>query len=301
MINHILVIGKNGQLGRSLQKVVKKFTYSDWDFFFITRNMLDLSNLDSINDFFQDQHFSAIINCAAYTSVDKAENNFKLADQINHLAVARLAEIAKNQSIPLIHISTDYVFHGKGLKPYEETDKTNPQNIYGLTKLKGEQVMMESGCTGAIIRTSWLHSEFGNNFVKTMLALGIKCDSLKVVIDQVSSPTYATNLAKLLIVLLNKNQITKILNSQFNIYHFSDEGNCSWYDFAKAIFELSDISCKVKPVETKDYPSSVKRPKYSVMNKTKIKNHLPDLEVQHWRESLIDCLAEIKNKDSYLS
>ncbi len=299
MTKRILVIGKNGQLGRSLQKVVKKLVYSDWDFFFIARNILDLSNLDSINDFFQDQHFAAIINCAAYTSVDRAENEVKLADQINHLAVGQIAKIAKNQTIPLIHISTDYVFHGQGLKPYQEKDKTNPQNIYGLTKLKGEQVMIKSGCTGAIIRTSWLHSEFGNNFVKTMLALGKKRNSLKVVIDQVGSPTYATNLAKLLLAMLNKNQKTKILNSQFNIYHFSDEGNCSWYDFTKAIFDLSNISCQINPVETKDYPSSVKRPKYSVMDKSKIKNHLPDLEVQHWRESLINCLTEIKNKESY--
>lgn len=299
MGKRILVIGKNGQLGKSLLKVIldntMKLKVSNWDFNFIARDELDLSNLKKIKEFFHCQKFSGIINCAAYTSVDKAESDIELADQINHLAVAQLAEVAKNQDIPLIHISTDYVFHGQEFKSYKETDKTDPQNIYGLTKLKGEQSLISSGCTGAIIRTSWLYSEYGKNFVKTMLDLGKEHDSIRVVSDQVGSPTYATNLANAIITMLNKNQTIKILNSQLNIYHFSDEGICTWYDFAKAIFKICDINCEVNPIATKDYPSQAKRPNYNVMNKSKIKQYLPDFVIPHWRESLINCLSEIEN------
>lgn len=299
MSKRILVIGKNGQLGRSLLKVISdntmKFKVSYWDFNFIARNELDLSNLKKIKEFFQNQKFSGIINCAAYTSVDKAESDIELANQINHLAVAQLAEVAKNQDIPLIHISTDYVFHGQEFKSYKETDKTDPQNIYGLTKLKGEQSLISSGCMGAIIRTSWLYSEYGKNFVKTMLNLGNERDSISVVNDQVGSPTYATNLANAIFAMLEKNQTIKILNSELNIYHFSDDGICTWYDFAKAIFKICDINCKINPVGTKDYPSQAKRPNYNVMNKSKIKQYLPDFVIPHWRESLISCLSEIKN------
>ena len=316
MIKRILVTGKNGQLGQSLQKVVRNFsqffnatTYdldlehytSEADFVFVSRDELDLSNKDSIINFFKNQKFSGIINCAAYTFVDKAETDEKLADQINHHAVAQLAKIAKNQSIPLIHISTDYVFHGQPHKPQVETDQTKPQNIYGLTKLKGEEVLKISGCKGAIIRTSWLHSEFGNNFVRTMLNLSKKRDSIKVVSDQVGSPTYATNLAKVLLLMLNKQSMIETLNSQLNTYHFSDDGFCSWYDFAKAIFDFSNISCEVNPVETKDYTSQAKRPKYNVMSKAKIKYHIPNLVIPHWKESLISCLAEINNRNNQTS
>ena len=264
-------------------------------FSYIARDELDLSNLKKIKEFFQRPIFSGIINCAAYTSVDKAESDIELADKINHLAVAQLAEVAKNQNIPLIHISTDYVFPGQQFKSYKETDKTDPQNIYGITKLKGEQSLISSGCTGAIIRTSWLYSEYGKNFVKTMLDLGKERDSISVVNDQVGSPTYAVNLANVILAMLNKNQSIKILNSQLNIYHFSDEGTCTWYDFAKAIFKISDMPCEVNPVETKDFPSQAKRPNYNVMNKSKIKQHLPDFVIPHWRDSLINCLSEIKN------
>ena len=302
MAKRILVIGKNGQLGKSLFKVISdntmKLKVSNWDFIFIARDELDLSNLNKIKEFFERQKFSGIINCAAYTSVDKAESDIKLADQINHLAVAQLAEVAKNRDIPLIHISTDYVFHGQEFKSYKETDETDPQNIYGLTKLKGEQSLISSGCTGAIIRTSWLYSEYGKNFVKTMLDLGKERDSISVVNDQVGSPTYAKNLANVIITMLNKNQTIKILNSQLNIYHFSDEGTCTWYDFAKAIFKICDIKCEVNPVESKDYPSQAKRPNYNVMNKSKIKKYLPDFVIPHWKDSLINCLSEIKNTKS---
>jgi len=316
MTKRILVTGKNGQLGRSLQKVTRnpsnffkiksehfdcseEFITSEWDFNFVSRDELDLSNSESINEFFKLHQFAGIINCAAYTSVDKAESEVELAEQINHFAVGQLAEIAKKQAIPLIHISTDYVFPGKGLKPYNETDETEPLNIYGVTKLKGEQVLTASGCTGAIIRTSWLYSEFGKNFVKTMLGLAKDQNSISVVIDQVGSPTYATNLAKVILTMLSKQRTIKILNSQLNIYNFSDEGICSWHDFAKAIIQLSDISCEVNPVETKDYPSRAIRPHFNVMNKDKIKHHLPDLKIPYWQESLTKCLANLKKKNFY--
>ena len=316
MTKRILITGKNGQLGRSLFKLIKDFTnistinpffidFSDEEistennFFFTSREELDLSNPNLINQFFQNQQFDGIVNCAAYTLVDKAESNVELAEQINHHAVANLAEVAKNQSIPLIHISTDYVFNGRESKAYKETDEAHPQNVYGLTKLKGERAMQVSGCKGAIIRTSWLYSEYGNNFVKTMLGLAKDNDSLNVVNDQVGSPTYATNLAKLLLLMLNKRQTIEILNSQLHVYHFSDEGICSWYEFAKAIFDLSNINCMLKPIETKDYPLPAKRPYYNVMNKDKIKNHLLGLVIPHWRDSLITCLQELKRTEFY--
>ena len=316
MTKRILVTGKNSQLGRSIHKVTRnpsnffkikfehfdyseEFITSEWDFHFVSRDELDLSNSQSINEFFKLHQFAGIINCAAYTFVDKAESEVELAEQINHFAVGQLAEIAKNQAIPLIHISTDYVYPGKGLKPYNEIDETDPLNIYGTTKLKGEQALTASGCTGAIIRTSWLYSEFGKNFVKTMLGLAKDQNSISVVIDQVGSPTYATNLAKVILTMLSKQRTIKILNSQLNIYNFSDEGICSWHDFAKAIFQLSDINCEVNPVETKDYPSRAIRPHFNVMNKDKIKHHLPDLKIPYWQESLTKCLANLKKKNFY--
>ena len=264
-------------------------------FTFVSRNELDLSIPDSIKGFFnQNQQFSGIINCAAYTDVDKAESNEVLAEQINHLSVGQLAEIAKKKAIPLIHISTDYVFNGQAIKPYLETDETDPINVYGLTKLKGEKVLKETGCLGAIIRTSWLYSEFGNNFVKTMLRLASKRDSVDVVTDQVGGPTYALNLAKVLLSIHYNHQTNEIMNSQLNTFHFTDEGFCSRFDFAKTIFGINKINCIVNPVKTKDYFSQARRPHFNVMSNAKIKKYLPNLEVHNWRESLISCLTEIK-------
>lgn len=307
MTKRILVTGKNGQLGQSLQKLVEDSSLSlgmtaGMEFTFVGRDELDLTCSESIDAFFNNQRFDAIINCAAYTAVDKAESESKLADQINHIAVAQLAEIAKQQAIPLIHISTDYVFNGQGFKPCVETDTTDPQNVYGLTKLKGEQAMQASGCAGAIIRTSWVYSEFGNNFVKTMMRLGKERDSLNVIFDQIGSPTYAGDLAAAILAMVdyflrNRSQVqlgNEVSKKGAEIYHYSNEGVCSWYDFAKAIFELSDISCQVNPIETKDYPTPAKRPHYSLMNKTKIKLDLPNLMIPYWRDSLKTCLKELE-------
>ncbi|MBE0472316.1 MAG: dTDP-4-dehydrorhamnose reductase [Methyloprofundus sp.] len=308
MLKSILVTGKNGQLGQSLQKVVIQNSELSIQhaFIFVGRDQLDLASPQSITDFFRSQRFDAIINCAAYTTVDKAESEPELADQINHLAVKQLADIAKALNSFLIHISTDYVFDGTNHRPYVETDKTNPINTYGLTKLKGEQAMQASGCAGAIIRTSWVYSEFGNNFVKTMLRLAKERDNLNVIYDQIGSPTYATDLAQVVLAVLNNEfsmlndednsgeyEAVKIQNSELNIYHYANEGVCSWYDFAKAIFEISNINCQVNSIETQDYPTPAKRPFYSVMNKAKIKQQA-GLVIPYWRDSLKQCLMQLE-------
>lgn len=314
MHKRILVTGKNGQLGQSLQKIVIQNSELNiqHSFTFVGRDELDLASPQSITDYFKDRHFHAIINCAAYTAVDKAQSEPELADQINHLAVKKLAEIAKQQNTILIHISTDYVFDGTNHKPNIETDLTNPINVYALTKLKGEQAIQSINPSGAIIRTGWVYSEFGNNFVKTMLRLGKERDNLNVIYDQIGSPTYATDLAQAALVVLNAK--FSMLNdtenyganeaiqnpprrkyswgAKLNIYHYSNEGVCSWYDFAQAIFEISHIVCQVDPIETKDYPTPAKRPHYSVMNKVKIKQQA-GLLIPYWRDSLKQCLTQL--------
>lgn len=316
MNNRILVIGKNSQLGKSLKKVIKNksflskatnntnsnlknFDLSFRNFIFVSRDLIDLSNPNSIKNFFELNKFNVIINFAAYTSVDEAESNIEQAEQINHFAVAQISKIAKDHGIPLIQISTDYVFNGCTSKAYIETDKTNPKNTYGNSKLKGELAIRDSGCNGAIIRTSWLYSEFGNNFVQNMLNLGQKNKSISVINDQIGSPTYASNLSKVLLNMLNDPKIEKILKSELNIYHFSDEGICSWFEFAKTIFEFSKIKCQVNPIKTKDYLPTANRPLYSVMSKDKIKNILPSFKFEHWQDALVNCLKEIKNKDHH--
>lgn len=295
MIKRFLVLGKDGQLGRSIKKLVFESVNLDvinsWTF--VGRDELDFTSNNSIARYLADKKFDAIINCAAYTAVDKAESEQNLANQINHLAVAQLAQLAKQKDIPLIHISTDYVFNGQTFKPCLEDDATDPQSVYGLTKLQGEQAILESGCHGAIIRTSWVYSEFGNNFVKTMLRLGKERDTLNVIYDQVGSPTYATDLAGVILMILSEENITSIQNSSLKIYHYSNEGVCSWFDFTKAIFELNGIKCSINPIGTKDYPTPAKRPHYSVMNKCKIKTDLA-MQIPYWRDSLDACLKNLE-------
>lgn len=289
MRKKILVTAMHGQLGREIAEIAPSF--GSFDFTFLDRALLDLSNMEAIKNYFETNQFDVIINAAAYTAVDKAEEDVTLSKIINTDAVKMLAEIAKESATQLIHISTDYVFDGKNYRPYIESDPTNPQGVYGATKLGGEDAMLAiDPANSVIIRTSWLYSSFGNNFVKTMLRLSLERDELGIIFDQVGTPTYAKDLA---MVILNG-----IYNSKFNsegceLYHYSNEGVCSWYDFAKAIFELSKTSCTVNAIETKDYPTPAKRPHYSVLNKIKIKSQL-GISIPYWKDSLLECLTIIE-------
>lgn len=287
MLN-ILVTGASGQLGSEIQAITDN--YPDFNFKFTDSKILDITNHEAVKAYVESQKIEVIINCAAYTAVDKAETEPELADAINHLAVANMAEIAKEFNLKLIHISTDYVFDGTNHKPYVETDIPNPQSVYGGTKLKGEQAIQKINPKNSIIiRTSWVYSRFGNNFVKTMLRLGKERDEINVVADQIGTPTNAADLAKAILTI-----IPKINNDTVDLYHYSNEGVCSWYDFAKVIFELKKMNVLVHPVKTEAYPTLAKRPNYSKLNKTKLKRTF-DLEIQMWRISLDFFLA--KNTD----
>ena len=286
---NILITGVSGQLGSEFrylsggmqdnQPVNKAPDY--FNFIFVTRKELDIENTLQVADFCKKNNINVIVNCAAYTAVDKAESEPEQAGAINHLAVKNLAKIAKEQKIKLIHISTDYVFDGTAHKPYKETDITNPQSIYGKSKLDGEQAMQTiNPANSIIIRTSWVYSEFGNNFVKTMLRLGQERDELNVVCDQIGSPTNARNLAKAILEI-----IPQLTNDNVEIYQYSNVGVCSWYDFAQAIFEINNIKCQVKPIRSEAYPTLAKRPYYSVIDKGKIVEKF-DLDIHHWRTSL---------------
>ncbi len=291
----ILVTGKNGQLGKSIHKLVANTEQTD-DFVFVGREELDLNSESNISHYFDSGNkFDIIINCAAYTAVDKAEEEQDQANQVNHLAVKQLVQIAKNQQAKLIHISTDYVFDGENNKPYTETDATNPINIYGKTKLAGEKVLKKIMPTDAIIiRTSWVYSEYGNNFVKTMLRLGKQRNELTVVNDQIGSPTYATDLANAILKILN-NEDFKTKGQSTEIYHYSNEGEISWCEFAKEIFKIAKIDCKVNPIATEQYPTPAKRPKNTLMNKDKIAKTF-SVNIPDWKESLNTCITILKEQ-----
>ena len=290
----ILVTGKNGQLGRSIHKLINADTkidnnQSSNDFIFAGREELNLSSESGISHYFGNNKFDIIINCAAYTAVDKAEEDQELANQVNHLAVKQLAGIAKEQKAKLIHISTDYVFDGESNKPYKETDTTNPINVYGKTKLAGEKALQGIMPTNAIIiRTSWVCSEFGNNFVKTMLKLGQERDEISVVNDQIGSPTYATDLARVILAIVS-NKDYQVKEQLTEIYHYSNKGEISWYEFASGIFKIADIDCKVNPIATKQYPTPARRPKNTLMSKSKIKQKF-GIKIARWEKSLEFCV-----------
>jgi len=285
----ILVTGKNGQLGRSIYKIVNTANGDNLppnEFIFVGREELDLSSESSISHYFDsNDRFDVIINCAAYTAVDKAEEEYELANQVNHLTVKQLAEIVKAQKAKLIHISTDYVFDGESDKPYIETDKTNPINVYGKTKLAGERALQEIMPTDAIIiRTSWVYSEYGNNFVKTMLRLGKEKNEISVVSDQMGSPTYAADLAKV-ILKIKDNKEYKNKRQSTEVYHYSNEGEISWYDFAKEIFKIAKTNCKVIPIMTEQYPTPARRPKNSLLDNNKMMQFF-NINVSFWKDSL---------------
>jgi dTDP-4-dehydrorhamnose reductase len=287
---NILITGSSGQLGSEVYSLSSNYNYN---FFFTSRDTLDISNEDDIKSFCKKNNITHIINCAAYTAVDKAENDEKLANEINNIAVKNIANISKELNISLVHISTDYVFDGTNHIPYNEDNITNPNGVYGQTKLDGENAMIKVNPSNSIIiRTSWVYSSFGNNFVKTMLNLSKKLDTLGVIFDQVGTPTYAKDLAKTILDIL-----PKVSNSKVQIYHYSNEGSISWYDFAKAIFEISKINITVNPIETKDYPTPASRPSYSILNKSKIKNDF-DIMIPYFKDSLKECLNIIEEKDN---
>jgi len=291
----ILVSGKNGQLGRSIHKLVNTDTkidnnQSSNEFIFVGREELDLSSESGISHYFDNNNkFDIIINCAAYTQVDKAEQEVELASQINHLAVKQLASIANKQKAKLIHISTDYVFDGESNQPYIETDIPNPINVYGKTKLAGEKALQTVMPTNAIIiRASWVYSEYGNNFVKTMLRLGKERDELSVVSDQIGSPTYATDLAGAILEII-KNKEFREEDQATQIYHYSNEGEISWYDFAQEIFKIAEVNCKVNPITTQQYPTPAKRPRNTLMNTNRIAETF-SINTPDWKESLDSCI-----------
>ena len=281
-MRNVLVTGAKGQLGSELQLLSKEYEGS---FYFTDKESLDITQVESIERFLQEHAITHIINAAAYTAVDRAEEEEALADTINHKAVRYLAEAAKRKNISLVHISTDYVFDGKNYRPYVEDDTANPQSVYGRTKRKGEEAILDiNPSRSLILRTSWVYSSFGNNFVKTMLRLGKEREKLGVIFDQVGTPTYAYDLASAILDIL-----PKIENENVEIYHFSNEGVLSWYDFAKEIMEMAKIECRVDPIETKEYPTPAPRPHYSLLNKAKIKKTF-GLEIPYWKESLDKCL-----------
>ena len=281
-MTNILVTGSKGQVGSELQVLSVNYDYS---FFFTDRDSLDITNKEVIKNFTQENFIDIIINAAAYTAVDKAEEDKKSADKVNHLATQYLSEIAKEQSIKLIHISTDYVFNGENFKPYTENDTTNPNGVYGATKLEGEKSMQSINPKDSIIiRTSWVYSSFGANFVKTMLRLGKERDSLGVIFDQVGTPTYARDLAKAILDI-----VPNINNDKVEIYNYSNEGVLSWYDFSKDIMRMAKIECTINPIETSEYTTPAKRPHFSLLNKAKIKKEFA-IMVPYWKDSLDACL-----------
>ena len=285
---NILVTGANGQLGNEMQLVSKgsehRFIFTDVADGYIK---LDITSLDAIREMVQQEKIDVIVNCAAYTNVDKAEADYAMADLLNNTAAGNLAVAAKEAGATLIHISTDYVFQGDRNVPCQEDWVTNPLGVYGRTKLAGEQSVQKSGCNYIIIRTAWLYSPFGKNFVKTMRTLTATKDTLKVVFDQVGTPTYAADLAAVIYHIIETNQLDKQ-----GIYHFSNEGVCSWYDFAKLICTLSGNTCDIHPCYSSEFPSPVERPHFSVLDKRKIKTTF-GIEVPYWIDSLKKCISRL--------
>lgn len=283
---NILITGCNGQLGNELQLLEKN--YPQYTFFNTDVNELDITDTEAIGRYVDSNNIDIIINCAAYTAVDKAESNKELCKALNAEAPAYLAEAVAKRKGWMIQVSTDYVFDGTKCTPYVETDPPCPNSVYGSTKLDGE-IAVERACSNTmIIRTAWLYSSFGNNFVKTMMRLGKEKEELNVIFDQIGTPTYARDLAVAIMAAVEKGIVP-------GIYHFSNEGVISWYDFTKAIHRLSGINtCHVRPIHTAEYPTAASRPHYSVLDKTKIKQTY-NIEIPYWEESLAECI-NILNK-----
>lgn len=285
----ILVTGANGQLGNEL-KILSQ-NYHTYQFFFQNKQTLDITKAEQINSFFKNNKIDCCINCAAYTAVDKAESEQQLVYEINSSAVKNLALACSENNALLIQISTDFVFEGNKSSPYTEEDVPNPQGVYAGSKLAGEKMAISFNPKSIIIRSAWIYTTFGNNFLKTMQRLGKEKSSLGVVFDQIGTPTYARDLAKAIMEIISQWDE----KSKTGIFHFSNEGVASWYDFAVAIMELSHIKCKINPIFTKEYPTPATRPKFSVLSKKKIKESF-GLKIPYWRDSLKDCIALQKNE-----
>ncbi len=283
----ILVTGSNGQLGSELQQLAP--TMDGMDFLFTDVDTLDICNKVAIEEFLANQPVDFIINCAAYTAVDKAEDDIEQCYAINRDAVRNLGEVAASIGCKVIHVSTDYVFNGKAYRPYTEDMQIAPNTIYGKSKAEGEEELLRVCMDAVILRTSWLYSAFGNNFVKTMLKLGKERETLSVIYDQIGTPTYAADLAVVILEIVRQ-AIEDESTFKTGTYHFSNEGVCSWYDFAVAIHRLAGITCDVRPIESSAYPAKAPRPFYSVLNKAKLKAtfHIP---IAHWQDSLGKCIA----------
>ena len=281
----ILITGSKGQLGSEIQHLAEDMDKEEYQFIFTDKEELDITDRQAVYDFVEQNNVSIIVNCAAYTAVDKAERDAELCELLNHVAPMYLAEAIDSVGGSMIQISTDYVFDGTACRPYSEDDITNPQGVYGSTKLAGEEAVIRS-CVGAmVIRTAWLYSSFGNNFVKTMIRLGKERDTLGVVADQTGTPTYARDLAGAILEIIKQGIVP-------GVYHYSNEGTTSWYDFTKAIHRIAGITtCQVKPLHTEDYPTPAKRPHYSVLDKTKIKNTFK-ISIPWWEDSLKDAMKE---------
>lgn len=277
----ILVTGSKGQLGNEMQLAAVR--YPQFNYLYTDVDELNICDKMALNAFVKANSIDFIVNCAAYTAVDKAEDDVDLCYKINSDAVRNIGEVASENDIKVVHVSTDYVFDGTNYLPYSEDQEVCPATVYGKSKLAGEQALTQSCTDSVIIRTAWLYSSFGNNFVKTMIKLGAERDTLNVIFDQVGTPTYAADLADAILSVISAENFIP------GIYHFSDEGVCSWYDFTKSIHKIAGISCNVKPIETKDYPARTPRPHYSVLNKAKIKLTY-GIEIPHWEESLEKCI-----------
>ena len=277
----ILITGSHGQLGNEMQQAAARFPA--FRFIYTDVEDLDICDKAALNAFVKANAVNVIVNCAAYTAVDKAEDDVELCYKINAEAVRNIGEVAHQNGLKVVHVSTDYVFDGTNYMPYSEDQAVSPNTVYGKSKLAGEQALMETCEQTVILRTAWLYSSFGNNFVKTMIKLGTERDSLNVIFDQIGTPTYAADLADTILKILSHETFTP------GMYHFSDEGVCSWYDFTKTIHRIAGITCDVRPIETKDYPARTPRPHYSVLNKAKIKATY-GITIPHWEESLERCM-----------
>jgi dTDP-4-dehydrorhamnose reductase len=290
----ILVTGANGQLGSEMQAIA--VDYPDYDFLFVTRNELPIDDEAALEKYFSMHRIDYCVNCAAYTAVDKAEIETEKAFLINAVAVGNLAKYCKAQKAAFIHISTDYVFDGTSTNPYKEEDKVNPVNLYGASKLKGEALAILNNPDSIIIRTSWVYSSIGNNFVKTMLRLMKERESIQVVSDQLGCPTYAADLASAIMQIIEQlNKNTELLNQQgeaAHIFNYSNQGVINWHQFALAIKELSGSACAVNPIPSSQYPTPAKRPQYSVMDTSKIQQTF-HLAIPYWKDSLIKCISKL--------